>query len=155
MRFFMGHHFFSPRAIVLFATSLLLILLGTAWAYWPALTGPFLFDDFANLNGLAVFNDGFTLTALRDYMQTGAAGPSGRPLSLLSFLLNDVAWPSQPLPFKYTNLLIHLLNGCLLLWLLVRLAGRMEGGLNRQRQILVLFLFAFWLLSPYHVSAVM
>lgn len=140
----------AVSAIVFFS-----LLLVVAWAYWPALTGPFLFDDFANLNGLAAFNDGVSLAALRDYLLTGAAGPGGRPLSLLSFMINDAAWPSHPASFKYTNLMLHLLNGCLLAWVLVRLATRLPDGLTGSRQLILCFLVAFWLLNPYHVSAVM
>lgn len=136
-------------------TGVVSLLLAATWAYWPAIAGPFLFDDFASLNSLSAFSDGVGLTALRDYLISGAAGPGGRPISLLSFLINDMAWPSQPASFKYTNLMVHLLNGCLLAWLLMRLAARLPGGLTDIRLATLYFIVAFWLLNPYHVSAVM
>ena len=142
----------SLHGFLLFFVLLIAVCL---WAYWPALSGPFLFDDFANLNALSAFNDGFSVEAFKAFFMTGTAGPGGRPLSLLSFLIDDNAWPTTPWAFKYTNLLIHILNGCLLLMLQVRLAGRLYGGLTLGRLTLVFCITAFWLLNPYHVSAVM
>lgn len=132
-----------------------LLLLAAAWAYWPALNGPFLFDDFANLSSLAIFDSGVTFQALREYLQSGTAGPGGRPIALLSFLIDDFSWPSDPAQFKYTNLMLHLLNACLLAWVVVRLVTQLPGGLTRTRQVLLVVMVGFWLLSPYHMSSVM
>ena len=43
----------------------------------------------------------------------------GRPVSLMSFTLDGQNWPTDPYPFRITNLLLHLANG-LLIFLLAR-----------------------------------
>lgn len=98
----------SPAFIAgAFATLLLVTLLVS----WPALTGPFLFDDFPNLRHLASLGgEQMTWRSLASYMAQYGLSP-GRPLSMLSFVVNDYAWPSEPKAFKYTNLMLHLLVG--------------------------------------------
>lgn len=122
---------------------------------WPALSGPFLFDDQPNLDALGVLHGEITQDSLKDYLAEKTAGPTGRPLSMLSFLLNDVAWPSDPASFKYTNLLIHILNGLLLAWLVLAIVRQWAGKLDQRHVVLSLLVAAFWLLNPYQLSSVM
>lgn len=122
---------------------------------WPALSGPFLFDDYPNLDALQVLQGEVTQGSLKDYLAEKTAGPTGRPLSMLSFLLNDVAWPSDPASFKYTNLLIHILNGLLLTWLVLAIVRQWAGRLDQHHVVLSLLVAAFWLLNPYQLSSVM
>src|ERR1700754_2594324 len=100
----------------------LCILLGLTWtAYRPGLTGPFLFDDYANL---PILGEGGAVTdaaSFARYITSGAADPTGRPVALATFLLDAQDWPADPYPFKRSNLILHLLNGALLLVLLRRL----------------------------------
>lgn len=91
-------------------------------AYLPGLDGDFLFDDFANLPALGAFGPVDNATTFWRYITSGTADPTGRPLALLSFLVDARNWPAEPHPFKRTNLLLHLLNG-LLLWRLLRTLG--------------------------------
>lgn len=144
----------TNRPLPLAAFIILAVAGATAWAYWPALTGPFLFDDFSNLNALAAFNDGFSPAAWREFFLHGMAGPSGRPLSLLSFLIDDWGWPSSPWSFKYTNLCLHILNGLLLFAVAWRLVLRLYPD-RAHGWFPALVLAAFWLLNPYQVSSVM
>lgn len=51
------------------------------------------FDDRLNLSPLA---DVSTHDALLAYLTAGAAGPTGRPISLLAFLPDYVHWPNHP-----------------------------------------------------------
>lgn len=127
---------------------LLLLCLG---AYWIGLNGPFLMDDFTNLPALREYGGVRNLETLRLYLFNGIAGPTGRPLSLLSFLIDGNAWPADPRPFKYTNLLLHLLTGCLLLWLAFRLALR-HGRSEAEAGWVALLVVGFWLLHPLNVS---
>ena len=75
--------------------------------YWHGLIGPFLFDDEPNLKALGDVGGVHDWTSLKGYILSGWSGPTGRPLSLLSFLIDDNTWPSVATPFKYTNLCIH------------------------------------------------
>lgn len=134
---------------------LLLLALGTTLvSLWPALTGPFLFDDFHNLEKLGSLGGITDWDRLTYYVFGGTAGALGRPLSLLTFLLNDVSWPSDPWSFKYTNLLIHLLNG-VLVFALSRQLSRLAGAANQRADWVAIGTTALWLLHPLQVSTVM
>lgn len=133
----------------------LLVALGlTLLFYWPGLYGTFLFDDYANLNALGAFGgvDSWD-TALR-FIFGGHAGPSGRPIAMASFLLNAQNWPALPFPFKYDNLLFHLITGLLLAWLGLQLARALKLRPRRAAWAGVLTA-ALWLLHPYFVSTVL
>lgn len=125
------------------------------FSLWPALSGPFLFDDQPNLDALQVLQGEVNQSTLEDYLAEKSAGPTGRPLSMLSFLLNDVYWPSEPSSFKYTNLLIHVLNGLLLAWLVLAIVRQWAGRLDQSHIALSLLVAAFWVLNPYQLSSVM
>lgn len=100
----------------------------TAFAYFPGLHGAFLFDDYANLPSLGETGPITHWATFWRYITSGTADPTGRPLALLSFLLDAHDWPASPYPFKRTNLLIHLLNGALLFTLLRRLGAAATTG---------------------------
>ncbi|MGY3265898.1 tetratricopeptide (TPR) repeat protein [Lysobacter sp. HA35] len=131
-----------------------LVLVATAGAYWRGLHGPFLFDDFANLPALGQFDVFHHPRLLVAYLTSGNADPTGRPVSLLTFLVDANGWPDHPLRFKRTNLIIHALTGLLLLTLLVRMGARL--GLDESRaRAAALFGTACWLLHPLFVSTVL
>lgn len=122
-----------------------------AWAYAPGLHGGFLFDDFANLPALGTTGPVDTWPTFWRYLTSGIADPTGRPLTLLTFLLDAHDWPADPFPFKRTNLILHLLNGGLLYLLLTQLSSLLDHG-KRQSQIAALMGSALWLLHPLLVS---
>ncbi len=99
-------------------TTFALILVLAFLVYWPGLSGGFLFDDFVNLPALGAYGPVDNATAFWRYVTSGNADPTGRPLALLSFLVDARTWPADPWPFKRTNVLLHLFNGALLFALL-------------------------------------
>jgi protein O-mannosyl-transferase len=121
---------------------------------WPTLTGPFLFDDYSNLNALREVGGNLTLEGVKNYITDKSAGPTGRPLSMLSFLINDVYWPSNAESFKYTNILIHILNGLALTWLILMIARRHFVELDARLKVAAILLAGFWVLNPYHLSSI-
>lgn len=127
----------------------ILALIACALAYAPGLTGSLHFDDPHNLGGLAQVQD---LTSALDFATLGNAGPLGRPLSLLSFAAQAYAWPTAPDVFLYTNICLHLLNGCLLIAMLL-LLGRANKAISRQSAYLAIIAGTLWLLLPIHVSS--
>ncbi|GAB2994541.1 hypothetical protein GCM10010960_09990 [Arenimonas maotaiensis] len=133
------------------SATLLLLLVVYAGLGWPALSGPFVFDDFPNLQNLELLS-GNAGDNLGRYL-TSFIGSPGRPISALSFLINDSAWPSDPFSFKYTNLMIHLLNGVLLFGLLRQLA-KANPSLP-QSPFWPLLAMAAWLFHPLQLSAQM
>ena len=135
-------------------TSLLvlsLIMLLACAAYWPGLQGGFLFDDFANLPSLGDGGPIESWPIFWRYITSGTADPIGRPLTLLSFLLDARNWPAHPLPFKRTNLILHLFNGALLYGLLSKLGRALAIEAPRFR-IAALLAMALWLLHPLLLS---
>ncbi|MDZ4153800.1 MAG: hypothetical protein U1E01_22220, partial [Methylicorpusculum sp.] len=131
------------------------ILLGIClFCYYPGLTGPFIFDDFPNLESLGYYNGVRNLDTLLKYLSSGFAGPTGRPLSLLSFLINSTNWPADPFSFKLTNLLLHCATG-IFLFLLCR---QLQLSFNTDHQkafFIALIATSFWLLHPFFVSTVL
>ncbi|WP_043765499.1 hypothetical protein [Algiphilus aromaticivorans] len=80
----------------------------------------------------------------------------GRPVSMLSFLIDGQTWPTDPKPFKHTNILLHLLNGVLIFTLTRQLAALfLEAPRGRKVEYIALATFAIWLLHPMHISASM
>ena len=147
---------------------LLIAILALAWfAFRPGLSGAFLFDDLGSLPKLGATGPVDNWATFWRYITSGTADPTGRPLVLLSFLVNAHNWPADPYPFKVTNVILHLVNGTLLAWVLWKL-GRVlllsplppgegnKGGLlspdNRGIAIAALFGAGAWLLHPLFVS---
>jgi len=130
---------------------LLLILSAAWWAYAPGLHGGFLFDDLGSLPALGASGPVTHWDTFCRYITSGTADPTGRPLALLSFLLDARNWPASPFPFKRTNLILHLCNGVLLYTLCARLGKllNIEAGCSRRA---ALFGSAVWLLHPLLVS---
>jgi hypothetical protein len=142
----------APRWTVHLATVLVLLLV--AWAYWPGLSGPFLFDDYGNLDVLGAYGRLRDLPSWLFYLSSGTADPTGRPVALLSFLLDGSTWPTAPWPFKRTNLILHLANGLLLATVLFRLQaailrGNPHARLSRWAPLLGAGL---WAAHPFFVS---
>lgn len=123
-----------------------------AWlAYRPGLSGGFLFDDFVNLDALGNSGPVDNWHTFWRYITSGTADPLGRPLALLTFLLDAHDWPADPAPFLRTNLLLHLLNGALL-FALLRLLGQRIDGRRARTDAVALFAAGLWLLHPLFVS---
>lgn len=121
--------------------------------YWPGLSGPFLFDDYPNLKPLGQnggISDWDTFLA---FVLGGFSGPTGRPLSLLSFLLNAATWPAETFAFKYTNLCIHILNATLVFALILKILAisNLKYAYERAGWV-ALVCAALWLLHPALVS---
>lgn len=135
--------------LLIYVCVLLLVLA----AYWPGLHGSFLFDDFSNLPVLGATGPVDTWPAFWRYITSGTADPTGRPLTLLTFLLDAHDWPADPYPLKCTNLILHLVNGVLLA-LLLRQLGREIFKAHEPCCIDLAAVIGagFWLLHPLFVS---
>ena len=106
----------------------LALLLAVTWlCYLPGLHGGYLFDDFVNLPALGASGPVDNWQAFWRYITSGTADPTGRPLAMLSFLLDAHDWPADPAPFLRTNVLAHLINTALLFVLLRGLGRQLDG----------------------------
>ena len=128
------------------------ILLFTAAIYWPGLNSDFYLDDYPNLASLEQVGEQGYLP----YILGGISSSLGRPLSLATFAVQYKAWPGNPFAFKLVNLVIHLLNGCLI-FIACRLLlaqGNIKTTGNRGMYF-SLIVTAFWLLHPVQQSTVL
>lgn len=116
----------------------------------PLLDGPFLLDDYRILPALSMIDDVDDRVGISRFLIGYGGFAGGRILSMASFLLDDFGWPADPYRFKLHNLLLHLLNGVLLLGLL-RATGRALGW---RRASFAGVLALLWTIHPLHVSTV-
>ncbi|HJR74836.1 MAG TPA: hypothetical protein VJ806_14500 [Luteimonas sp.] len=126
--------------------------------YWAGLHGGFIFDDVANL----IEDPDWKLTSLsydqlRRAALNGFAGVGGRPLALLSFGLNHYFAGVDPFALKATNLVMHLVNACLVLNLCSRLfvlaPARPES--ERMGAFAAWIVATAWLVHPLQASTVL
>lgn len=120
--------------------------------YWGGLSGAFLLDDTPNLNVINQLPANPSLSDILNLATTGFAGLLGRSVSMFSFLLQHESWP-DPRNFKFVNLLIHLVNGCLLALCCV-LIGRQWRSQSLPLVAIAAISFV-WLAHPIQVSAVL
>ncbi|RLA43253.1 MAG: hypothetical protein DRQ97_13005, partial [Gammaproteobacteria bacterium] len=128
----------------------LLLLAATGWIYFPGAAGPALLDDHSNV---AVIPDlGASPELALDYILENKSGALGRPVSMASFVLESLMLDRSVETSKQINIGLHLLNGCLVIWLFALLFRHIEvpGALG-----LAVLLGATWMLSPLFVSTVL
>lgn len=162
---------FSSRAAVT-RVFLVLILSFGVLLYWPGLSGGFVFDDFGNL----IFNTAMNPETVRSHfwvaVWSSSSGPTDRPLSMLTFVIQDWFTGLAPWPLKFVNVVIHITNG-LLIFLLSRLVltfaseehfnyralNRCHADTNHGWLItpnaLALLITAAWVFSPVQLTAVL
>lgn len=134
---------------------LLIFLAGTVLliaAYWSGLNGPFLLDDFENLAPLWRHLDG-QLTG-SGVIFGNNSGALGRPVSMLSFLIDAHLWGQDAFGFKLTNLFIHVLCAGLI-WRLLALLLPCDPKLSKHARWLAPTLAVVWAVLPIHVSTVL
>lgn len=130
------------------------VCLVTIALYWPGLSGGFLFDDWVNLPALGRYGPVRDWDGLLRYLASGIADPTGRPVSMLSFLIDARDWPAEAWPFKRTNVVLHACNG-LALWSVLAALGRhvqVPASVARHAALLAA---AIWMLHPLWVSTVL
>lgn len=130
---------------------ILALVILTYFCYAPGLSGGFLLDDFGTLKSLGDRGEIDSSSTAWIFISGGDAGPLGRPLSLLSFLIDARTWPTPPEPFKKTNILLHCLNG-LLLFLTLHLLLRCTEKESSRCFWIACFATSLWMLNPFLVS---
>jgi len=137
---------------------LALVIVACALAYLRGVAGDlFLFDDFQNIVKSPPMQQlGKGPPDWIGVMFLNATGPTRRPLSMLSFALNILAFGMNPVAFKVVNLLLHLANGALLYALLRRIVDRLVPSTTTvSPDAVALVISGLWLLHPLHVSSVL
>ncbi len=141
----------SRKQRLAFAAACALIVLAVICAYFPGLSGPFMLDDYGSIAALANHGGIVDWESFKAFVLGGQSGPTGRPVALLTFLLDATDWPTEAGPFKRTNLIIHLLNGALLAILIRQVLGALSFNSVDTRRV-VFVSTAIWLLHPFLVS---
>ena len=119
--------------------------------YYPGLTGGFMLDDWGSLP--RVFET-IELYGFWYAVFDGGTGPTGRPLSFLSFALQHNAW-QNPLPFKAANLAIHILNTILVGFLCRKLTSTLDFPSNQHRFYFAIGVALLWACTPIQISTVL
>ena len=122
----------------------LIILLIPFLLYLPSLGHGFVWDDWSiifkeikNLRGFSIYKPG---------------GVYYRPITTLTFLLDQMIWKSSPLGYHLTNIIFHTLNTCLLFGLMASIMEtKIEVKAARRLAILSALVFAA---HPVHVESV-
>ena len=140
-------------ALGLFALLLTLV-------YWPALHGPYVFDDQLNIteNPRVAIRD-LSVRSILDAMLSNESGPFKRMLPALSFGLNHyfAGGFHDTFPFKLTNLVIHAINGLLLFTLCRQIWPRVihqSTASNLQCNLSAGIVTLIWTLHPLQISTV-
>jgi len=143
------------REAIIWGVLFSLLIIGSYFFFIPALTGIFIFDDIANLSPLGKYSDFSLWDNFWLFLLEGNSGPTGRPISLASFYLNDISWKgAYPSEFIQTNIYIHLLNGVLVFWFFLKLGNKLKLH-NKIHIFITLFASAFWLLHPMQSTTVL
>lgn len=130
---------------------LLLLLSGAAyWLYSPGVAGPVMLDDRSSLASLKQLAD--SPEQAWDYVLGENSGPLGRPVSMATFVLEQLLGDGSTATAKTVNITLHLLTGVMLAAFLSLLLS--AQGVATPAALAVVFA-ALWLLAPLHVSTVL
>ena len=130
---------------------LLLICSAAVLLYFPALSGPFILDDFWNLSRLTMTD--LSLAELRHLLTGNESGYLSRPVSTLTFGLSYYLQDGSSLGYKATNLVLHIGNGVLVFLLTQTILNTLHP--NSGNHQIALLVTAIWLIHPIQVSTVL
>lgn len=136
-----------------FPCFLLLLSVSLFALYLPGLGAGFLLDDYGSIRPLGGWGAIDSIAEAIAYIETGVrAGPTGRPVAMLTFLMNGDTWPTSPVPFLLTNIIIHIL-------VTITLAGFLRALFHdaniQQADLIALLAAACWALHPFQVSTIL
>jgi hypothetical protein len=139
----------TTKIVAFFVLSVAIFI--TLYVYWPGLNGTFILDDISNLSPLNAEGGVTDFSTLQSFVFGNNSGLYGRPVSMLSFLIDDQYYPGDVAKYRYTNLMIHLLCGLLIFILLMKILE--NTNLNYQKQLAIAALTStIWLFHPLNAS---
>ena len=142
------------RTQVIASVALLAVILLAAIVYWAGLNGPFVLDDPQNI--LSVYVADFDWGEILYTITHNNSGVLSRPVAVLSLVFSGIVHGPGSWGYKYHNLAIHLINGLLVFWLLLKILPRLGDKLTEGRALLIAGVTAaIWLLHPLLVSTVL
>ncbi|AOV17890.1 hypothetical protein BJI67_13220 [Acidihalobacter aeolianus] len=140
--------------------SLILAVLLTVFIYWPGVHGGFTLDDYGNIVDNATLHiHNLRIQTLMAAAFSTHSGPLDRPLSMLSFALDEYFWGPGPYSMKATNIFIHAANGLLVFvvaTLILNAYRRFRPDLSPSLLAwTAVAIAAAWLLLPINLTAVL
>ncbi len=133
-----------------------LLLALTAAVYTPGLGGDFIFDDYPNIvTNPKVQPQVIDFESLRHAAMAYEPGHYGRPLATITFAVDYLIGGKNPLSFKISSLIMHLLNVVLMFALVRKLLGLAapHGGPNSLASAFAIT--ALWAIHPLQISTVL
>ena len=131
----------------------LLLLCGCLWIYYSYTQ---FWDASWTFDGKNIFADlpwvGSKMSVFEFILKDREISPTGRPLSIASFLLNITDWPSNPAGFRRINTLIHLINTLLLSLVAFRI-GNLIPSLKPHKLTFGVLLAITWGMHPFVASS--
>lgn len=155
----MWGHFFGEPVTRKLAPALVLLVI--CCAYLPGLGGGYKLDDHVNLlTNSALAIDSISTDSLMAAATSGTAGPTGRPVAMLSFATDYYFHRLDPKMVLGTNVGLHLLTAVAVFWVLFQLftAATQHEVDTRDPATALRFALvgmAIWALSPMHASTVL
>ena len=146
---------------ILLGAAVVVMLAATVAAYFPGLYGPFLFDDIPNIvSNQALHITSLSPTELLRAVFSSRSGILYRPISMLSFAFNLYFFGDNSFSFKLTNIIIHLINALLILWLTRRLLFNCKRRYQFDWKDITInwvsvLIAATWALHPLNLTAVL
>jgi protein O-mannosyl-transferase len=126
--------------------SMMLVL----FSYYPGLTGSFMLDDLSSLPSLFTTMDSCGWWC---GVMSGSTGPTGRPISLMTFAMQIGQWPFEPQAFKLVNILIHMANSVLVILIFSKILKQL--AITRHAMLVAIFAGTLWAIWPLQVSSVL
>lgn len=133
----------------------------TLIVYWPGLAGGYTLDDFSNIVDNPAFAPGRLDSNFWSAVWSSGSGPTDRPLSMLTFAMQAYFTGLAPWPLKFVNVLIHIVNGVLVLILMRALLRYLHETSLQKHPVLIgpdllaALIAAAWLFSPMQLTAVL
>ncbi len=144
---------------------LLLLIVVSFVARWPALLGELIWDDKILVRGNPMIRSPLLfLEAFRHYLFPDSYSGHYRPVQTVSYIFDDLLWRGEPFGFHLSNILWHVAGGLLLYFLLRRLflslgetacGAENETSVGSKSNSTAAFLVALlWTVHPVHSAAV-
>lgn len=131
------------------AVLLVIILLSVYVIYSFGFSGVLYYDDFRPLGALEQVKD---FPSAMHYVLNETSGPLGRPISMVSFLVNINDWNNNNLSgFFRVNVIIHLINGLLVYLITYKLFNLIYSNIEKNKWLALSVSF-LWLISPLLIS---
>ena len=125
--------------------AVLTLLIMICLTYAQGVTGSHFYDDFPFFEPLSQLSEA---EDIRRFIVEGTGGPLGRPIVILSFLPQADSWPDNSIVIRQVNVLIHLINGGLLLAIGYKILRLLNQTTGQKAFWMAFSAAALWMVLP-------